>query len=311
MPCLKPLRGYRTEDGTMTFNAPNWNAQEETVSCGQCAGCRQRRKYDWAIRLHHESLMHAEACFLTLTYDSGVEGVPYFGTLNYRDPQLFLKNLRIRLWRKYKRKVRFFITGEYGKHGKGVHPHWHILLFGFDFNDTKEMVRWNNQAPELSLFTSPLLSELWPWGYHSFGSVTPASAAYCAGYIQKKLTGKKRDVYETMVNPLTGEIQAVAPEFSRCSLRPGIGFDYFDEYGMADLESGFTVFNGRKAPIPKAYWKRLQAQDGVLYDGLRYEYDEALEEYLASRPSIDEKRAAVIEECINLRVEMWNSNGRI
>ena len=305
MPCLAPLKGWRAADGTLKFTRTT--SELMTVACGQCGGCRQRKKLEWAIRLTHEALCHEERCFLTLTYAPQVAGQQFVSSLPYEDVQQFMSNLRKHCRRKLKKPpLRFFCSGEYGAAGPGVHPHWHILLYGHEFNEDKELLKWKGTNGELSLFTSPTLERLWPWGFSSFGSLTPASAAYTAGYIQKKLTGKLSSEYvECVYDPRDGEYFSVRPEFATMSMRPGLGRAYYEQFGEADFETGHSSFNGKKTVIPKRYWQWLQAEDPIAYDHYREDYDARMEEYLASQPVLTERRMRDIEECIRLRVKNW------
>ncbi len=94
MACYSPLSGYRTPEGSVTFDrALGYCDTKVTVSCGQCIGCRLERSRQWAVRITHEAQMHEANCFLTLTYDQ----VPDHGTLDLKHWQLFAKKLRKKL----------------------------------------------------------------------------------------------------------------------------------------------------------------------------------------------------------------------
>lgn len=131
-----------------------------------------------------ESLVHAEASFVTLTYNN--ENLPEGGTLVPRDLQLFLKRLR-----KHE-TVRYFGVGEYGD--RTWRPHYHLALFGVG-PDRENIIRAS-----------------WGGGFVHVGELTFESAQYIAGYVAKKLT--KHD------DP---SLEGRYPEFARMSLRPGIG----------------------------------------------------------------------------------------
>jgi len=134
-----------------------------------------------------EAIVHEFASFVTLTYNK--ESVPSDGSLNPRHLQLFLKRLRYEL---EPRKIRYFGVGEYGD--DTFRPHYHLAVFNLD----------------------PLAGEVvkksWPYGFSDCGPLTIQSAAYVAGYVTKKMTGKDDE-----------RLKGRYPEFARMSLRPGIG----------------------------------------------------------------------------------------
>ena len=89
--------------------------------------------------------------------------------MNRKHVQDFLKRLRF----KFKdRKIRVFYCGEYGENFS--RPHFHACLFNFDFPDKKY---WKRSCDE-KLYTSDVLADLWPFGFHSIGSLTFESAGY-------------------------------------------------------------------------------------------------------------------------------------
>lgn len=154
--------------------------------CGQCMPCRINRRRVWTLRILLESFMHQYNSFLTLTY--APEHMPAGGNLVPRDVQLFLKRLR----KSVPTKIRYFFVGEYGDITQ--RPHYHAALFG------------------LPPTATDIIQDAWRQGHVLLGDLTPHSARYVAGYVTKKMTAK--DDYR-----LNGR----HPEFSRMSLRPGIG----------------------------------------------------------------------------------------
>jgi len=106
----------------------------------------------------HEAACHEANSFVTLTYDDA--HLPPGGSLRPGDMVKFWKRLRAALGR----KVRYFHCGEYGEQlGR---PHHHALIFGFDFPDKV----WLRGSGETSLWRSPFLESLWPFGHSSVGS---------------------------------------------------------------------------------------------------------------------------------------------
>lgn len=102
--------------------------------------------------------------------------------------------------------VRFFGVGEYGD--RTGRSHYHVALFGFPLTrvDLLEQA-WVNEDGKQK-------------GFVHVGELNPHTAAYIGGYISKKWT-RLTDFNE---DKLAGR----APEFSRMSLKPGIGAGFAD-----------------------------------------------------------------------------------
>jgi hypothetical protein len=126
----------------------------------------------------HESQLHPENTFITLTYDN--EHLPDPPQLIKKHFQDFIRSLRKRNSHK---KIRYYHCGEYGE--RLGRPHYHAILFNHSFSDKKKL---NGHK---DLYTSKQLDATWQRGYASIGMVTPESAAYVANYIQKKNSRKK------------------------------------------------------------------------------------------------------------------------
>lgn len=157
--------------------------------CGGCLSCRINRRRVWAHRILLESYKHGDNSFVTLTYDD--DHVP--SELVKADYQNFLKKLRKSI---YPRKIRYFIAGEYGE--LSGRPHFHAAVFGLDrFTAGGELGQ------------TGVVQSSWGKGFTFVGDLTWNSAQYIAGYLTKKVQGEK---HESSVR-----------EFSRMSLRPGIG----------------------------------------------------------------------------------------
>lgn len=182
--------------------------------------------------------MYADNVFLTLTYDDA--NVPL--TLCPADLSGFIKRLRGRIGR-----FRFFGCGEYGdRFGR---PHYHCLLFGASLDRAERLSR--------ETYRSDVVADCWKMGAHYAGSVTPASAAYCAGYVGKKFGARGNE--PTLADPETGEYIPWVRPFARMSNRPGLGVPYLTEYG-GELLRGFAVRDGRKVPLPRYYREWLASR---------------------------------------------------
>lgn len=264
MACYHPLTGYRSAEVTkngkrkLVFNSKYAiDDGEVIVSCGQCVGCRLERSRQWAMRCIHEAQMHENNCFLTLTYND--DNLPYPPSLEVKHYQDFMKRFR----KKFKdHKIRFFHCGEYGDETR--RPHYHAIIFGFDFPDKK---LWKESFNGDHYYTSETLNKLWGKGYAIIGSVTFESAAYVARYIMKKVNGENKDEHYRCVDQDSGESFDIKPEYITMSRRPGIGKTWFEKYKSDVYPSDFVVVRGKKMRPPKYYDNLLAEED---YDELDY-----------------------------------------
>ena len=216
---------------------------ELQIPCGKCMNCRLDRANEWSIRCMHEAKYYDNNCFITLTYNE--ENLPYGGTLDHRDWQLFMKRLRDKTDHKFK----FFMCGEYGdKFGR---PHYHAILFNYDFAD-KRYHRTTDKG--YKVYTSELLKSTWKKGKTEIGSVTHESAGYVASYCTKVVNGEKADEHYR-VN-VDGNVIHRLPEYGRCS--NGIGKSFVLDYQSDVYPRDYVLKNGAKVKTPRYYDKVLE-----------------------------------------------------
>ena len=247
MACFSPLTAWQLESGEVVFAERGKVRRELTLPCGQCVGCRLERSRQWAVRCMHEASLHEANAFITLTYSP--ENLPADGSLHYEHFQLFMKRLRKRVGC----PVRFYMCGEYGE--RNWRPHFHACIFGYSFPDKVLFKR--GATPNLSLYTSGVLSSIWTDGFASVGQLSFDSAAYVARYVMKKVTGNAAQCHYAKLDLATGEIRTLVPEFNRMSLRPGIGADWFFKYHSEVYPRDGVVVNGVLAKPPRYYDKLL------------------------------------------------------
>jgi hypothetical protein len=157
------------------------------------------------------------------------------------------------------------MAGEYGENfGR---PHWHACIFGLDFDDKK---LWKRTSANSLLYRSADLELLWPFGYSSIGDVTFESAAYVARYIMKKVTGKNAAKHYEEIDPDTGEITNRIPEFTKMSLKPGIGYEWYKQYTTDVYPNDYVVIRGKKVKPPKYYDKKYKIDNPYEFDELLY-----------------------------------------
>jgi hypothetical protein len=253
MPCFHPITAYNKIGGGLTWKIHESNGTKTTVSCKQCTGCRQEYSRQWALRNMHEASLWLNNIFITLTYDN--EHLPEHGTLVKKDFQDFMKRLRKKKRANQAQPIRYYQCGEYGdKFGR---PHYHAILFNTNFRD-REIIQGQK-----GLTQSQTLSKLWGKGHSSIGDVTFQSAAYVAGYVQKKINGQRKDAIDPgtglkhyeIITP-NGEIIEKQQEYSTMSRRPGIAGSWFAKHKDDVYPSDNIHINGKEMRPPK-YYDRL------------------------------------------------------
>lgn len=261
MACTSPLKGYRSRQPNDNGKFPivfNRKDGEEflDVPCGQCIACRLERSRQWAMRIMHETSLHSDNCFLTLTYDD--QHLPIDGSLNKSHFQKFIRALR----KKFKsKKIRYYHCGEYGD--ISGRPHYHAALFGFNFDD-KVIIKHGDYP----LFASATLTELWPHGISSIGALSWDSASYISSYVTKKINGAKAENHYRRFDPNIG-VYWLEPEYATMSLKPGIGMDWYDKYKEDCLRLDSISMRGIRCGVPKAYDRKLSREEPFLYEHIK------------------------------------------
>lgn len=186
-----------------------------------------------------------DSAFVTLTYED--EFLP--PTLRPRHLQLFFKRLRKDLG---DRKIKYFACGEYGDKGNVVQrgpfagqfvhrPHYHAIVFGLSPVNDRHLVMENWPYADWNALESTAR------GRKAIGTVTYDSCRYTAGYVQKKLYGKraKKEFAET------GKVQP----FVRMSKGLGLQFALDNKDLLSD---SLTVgLRGYSVMLPHYYRDKL------------------------------------------------------
>lgn len=206
-----------------------------------------------------EACCHEHASFVTLTYNK--ENIPDGGTLVPSHLQLWLKRLRKSL----RTPVRYFGVGEYGDFS--WRPHYHVALFG------------------VGREASAIVDKTWGLGFTLVGDLTLQSAAYVAGYVNKKMTARD--------DPRIAE-SGLYPEFARMSLRPGIGAPAVsslaeaisNKHGWDEIERTGDVpavlrHSGRNLPLGRFMRRKLREAIGFEFtaEPERIAYEKTAEMY--------------------------------
>lgn len=237
--------------------------------CGVCLPCRINRRRLWTLRLMLERMKHADACYLTLTYNDYF--LPKGAELYPRDITLFLKRLRKRTGH----NLKYFYCGEYGP--KDARPHYHMILFGI--------------GPEYH----EVMLEEWGKGFIKVGDVTGKSISYVAGYTLKKYCDDSVQHEEIRKKKVK--------EFHRMSRRPGIGSSAVKDLALSmekhvadfitvngDIPGQIRIF-GKKYPWGKYLRKKLIEELG--YDEEKFK-KERMEKF---KKEVNEKYGVLAEAC--------------
>lgn len=276
MTCYKPLKAYRIlgdlTKAKIVFQSPKGHYTKLDLACGQCIGCRLRRSREWAARCVHEASLHGENIFLTLTYDD--KHLPSNGSLDITHVQLFLKRLR----RSLNTKIRFLGCGEYGDDlGR---PHYHLIIFNYRPSDEKIYKRTKSGV----LFTSEILEKHWGKGFCPYGAVTPESAAYVARYSLKKINGDMAESHYQRIDPNTGEIYHLKPEYIHMSRRPGIGMDWIKKYHEETYITDTVIINKHEVQPPKAYDRFMEIFNPDVLEGVKEQRQYLIRQYYNDLP---------------------------
>lgn len=237
MPCYHPLPAWYAATPNpsgkrgLVFKpeAGPHEKRQTQVPCGTCIGCQLEKARQWALRCMHETQLHEDSHFLTLTYDQA--HLPPNGSLQPKHLQDFLKRLR---FHSPGHTLRYFACGEYGDQlGR---PHYHAILWGLPLSDKI------CYAGDLSI--SPFVNTVWGHGNVMIGNVTFQSAGYVARYALKKVRGTPAVIKEHYGDK--------HPEFLRMSRRPGIGRGWAEKY-IDEIQSDTLIVNGAKCKPPRYY----------------------------------------------------------
>ncbi|WP_445779307.1 rolling circle replication-associated protein [Shewanella sp.] len=309
MPCTSPLQGFfNGANGAFkycpraqkAFRSGFPIAGSGAVPCGQCLNCRLKTKREWAVRCVHEYSCWPTASYLTFTFSQKAmleqcpvaiwsdpfnpftpvedrKSVDVTYSILRHHMQKFNKDLRERL---APLPLRFLYCGEYGKatqrNGWIPRPHYHSILFNYDFPD-KRFFKFIGTKP---YYNSDFLSSLWPHGHAVISDFTFDSAAYVGGYVTEKVGGKgKNHHYKNRI-----------PEFAGWSNRPGLGRFWLDKYWRDVYPSDeLAVDVGSRIILlrpPRAYDKRMNEIDPILFESVREKRRSSIKVY-----SVDDLRA--------------------
>lgn len=270
MKCLYPIEtGIKNKEGKCYRSL--------VVPCGKCDNCKLEVKRQWALRMVNEARYYDNNSFVTFTYSE--DNIPENRSLRKDAFRLFIKAFREKLRRDGKEELRYFAVGEYGE--LKDRPHYHMIMFGYDFKDVRYPVDKNVYR------VVDYLQDSWKKGFVTSGSATFESMQYCAGYTLKKVGDSKKD--------LVYRDKGIEPEFAIMSRRPGIGKKFYDEFikpkslDSKDIRE-YMIKDGMKLGLPRYY------KDKIKKDCIKFSEKLEVERYDKNRKYIEEKDKLDLEK---------------
>lgn len=266
MPCTKPLPAYQSKcsiTGLKSISLKQLPGRDSNLQlpCQKCPDCKLRKAKEWALRCWHESQMHDESCFVTLTYADPY--LPAYEDLDHRDFQLFMKRFRA----KTGLKVKFFMCAEYGD--TTHRPHFHVILFGYWPPDAE----YHRTEKGHKYYKSKILDDVWQKGFTDTTDASYGNAGYLARYSLKKQLPKEATQDRYIYVDHNGNTQHRKLEYVRMSTGrekwDGIGASWFREYAAQTVLNDYVLDpNGYKNPVPRYYLQILKHDDPNWFDKL-------------------------------------------
>lgn len=140
------------------------------------------------------------------------------------------------------------MCGEYGEKDnnkntrkKFEHPHYHIILFGHQFEDKTLWTEKNGYK----YYRSKTLEKIWDKGYSTIGDVTYESASYVARYLLKKILGPRKHEW----------YNGIQEEYTCMSRMPGIARKWIEKYKDQIYIRDEVIIKGLKNKPAKYYDK--------------------------------------------------------
>lgn len=240
------------------------------VGCKHCTECMQIRANEWAVRGHFELQQKEQNCFITLTYENN----PI--VLHKEHMQKFIKRLRKNI---EPLKIKYFSCGEYGD--KKMRPHYHIIIFGYDFQDK---TFWKMSQSEKPIYISHELDDLWQYGIATVQEANATTISYSAKYSAHL----KTHLPDHLKNN---------PEYNTMSQNLGIDpiLKKIETYLLTDQ----IYINGFSYKIPKIVLeKHFKKQHGVYYQDYVNNYHEEMSKYKIHTPEQNKTRARLAQKKI-------------
>lgn len=223
-----------------------------------------------------------------------------------------MKRLRKHVQKTTGSTVKFFHSGEYGDEFK--RPHYHALIFGYDFHD-RSVWKVRNDIP---IYISPTLDTLWGKGFATCGDVTYESAAYCARYVLKKVKGAGKYVPDEKTGLLpyercdriSGDVVQVEEEYCTMSRGGrngrGLAFDFVSDYLDDIYPWDECVVNGALLRPPRYYDNVYQIDHPDDMEDIKQRRIQVMERHMAdnTRARLTTKEVVKKAQITNLKREV-------
>lgn len=237
----------------------------QEIPCGKCMECKLSYSREWADRMLMEYSVTKKAIFLTLTYrDDVIPRKGEFYNLEKKDLQDFLKRLRFYFSDvRGIKNLRFYGCGEYGE--KYHRCHFHLIIFGIDLDDLKDIEFHHQSILGFKYYISPEMEKLWPYGFCPVSNYSWKTGAYVSRYVTKKINDDK--IFYEALN--------LNPPFATMSLKPGIGFEFLDSHKKEYLETNKLYLrdgdNSNQVGLPRYLKNKLEVEFPELWSQRKQE----------------------------------------
>lgn len=238
------------------------NEKTYAVPCGVCFSCLNRYVSDWTVRGNYELSQHNyTAYFITLTYNDF--NLPSNYKLSKIDIDLFYKRLRKYVERFGTVHFKYFGVGEYG--GKFGRPHYHFILFGFEFL---------SKIGNTTYVLRQIIEKTWDKGFIDISPLRYNNVGYILKYIVKykfTMVGKNPKDYKEDFKPLIFSSRRPAiGKLTDCDLNKLI-----DKITCISEPNDMSLkINGYRRAIPRYWLKQLPKEVYFVYQELAMEFSE-------------------------------------
>ena len=198
-------------------------------------------------------------------------------------------------------KIRFFASGEYGKQSNTERPHYHLLLFGIDFDDK---IHCRTGKKQEKSYSSKTLDKIWGKGRTEVSDLNYTTAAYVARYVMKKITGNLAEHAYTRHDEF-GELYELTPEFGTMSVKPGLGYTWLVKYASDIFPCDHVIIAGKHHPVPPYYFRKLGETDGKIHRKIQLKKKMAL---LSHKEDNTPARLKVREKVQSLKLNQLKRN---
>ena len=131
-----------------------------------------------------------------------------------------------------------------------------------------------------------------------------SAAAYVAGYVQKKIAARGDQHRYTRVDPVTGELHEVHPDYARMSRNPALGRTFLEQYWQDIYPNDFVVIEGKEFKPPRYYDRWMDQRHPEIMEEVRHQrYQDATE--------IGDEKLIMKEKIHRARLRLFNNRDSI